>query len=226
MQIDGYTLAMRELRILITAEDPLARAGLATLLGDQPDCEVVGQVTPADLSPMLDVYRPDVVLWDTGWEAARSALAALRRALDGLVDFGESAPPVAVLLPDETSVAEVWSAGARGILPRDIAVEQMVAALHSVAHQLAVIDPALAAAVIPDRFSQDGDTPAAEELTPRETEVLQLLAEGLPNKAIALRMGISDHTVKFHINALMGKLGAQSRTDAVVRATRRGLLIL
>lgn len=217
---------MRELRILIAAEDPLARAGLATLLAGQPDCAVIGQVTPADLSGMLDVYRPDVILWDSGWEAARGTVTALRKALDGLADYGDDAPPVAVLLPDDGSVAEVWSAGVRGILPREVDVEQMVTALHTVAHQLAVIDPAMAASVIPDRFSQAGDTPITEELTPREVEVLQLLAEGLPNKAIALRLGISDHTVKFHINALMGKLGAQSRTDAVVRATRRGLLIL
>jgi two-component system nitrate/nitrite response regulator NarL len=65
-----------------------------------------------------------------------------------------------------------------------------------------------------------------EDLTPRELEVLQLLAEGLPNKAIGLRLSISEHTVKFHVNAILGKLGAQSRTDAVVRATRLGLIIL
>jgi DNA-binding NarL/FixJ family response regulator len=65
-----------------------------------------------------------------------------------------------------------------------------------------------------------------EDLTPRELEVLGLLAEGLPNKAIGLRLGISEHTVKFHVNAVLGKLGAQSRTEAVVRATRLGLILL
>jgi two-component system nitrate/nitrite response regulator NarL len=217
---------MRELRVLITADDPLARAGLATLLASQPDCVVVGQVTPGDLAGMLDIYRPDVILWDSGWEAAPGAMSALRSALDRLAEYGESAPPVAVLLPDDGIVAAVWSAGVRGMLPREIGVEQLVAALHSVAHQLAVIDPAFASAVIPDRFTPADGSGLQEDITPREKEVLQLLAEGLPNKAIALRLGISEHTVKFHINALMGKLGAQSRTDAVVRATRRGLLIL
>jgi DNA-binding NarL/FixJ family response regulator len=66
----------------------------------------------------------------------------------------------------------------------------------------------------------------AEELTPREREVLQLLAEGLANKAIAQQLTISEHTVKFHVNAIMSKLGAQSRTAAVVRATRLGLVVL
>jgi DNA-binding NarL/FixJ family response regulator len=67
---------------------------------------------------------------------------------------------------------------------------------------------------------------AAEALTPREQEVLQLLAEGLPNKTIADSLHISEHTVKFHVNAILSKLGAQSRTEAVVRATRLGLLLL
>ncbi len=70
-----------------------------------------------------------------------------------------------------------------------------------------------------------GDRPV-EDLTPRELEVLQLLAEGLANKAIAQRLGVSDHTIKFHVNAILGKLGAQSRTEAVVRATRLGLIVL
>jgi DNA-binding NarL/FixJ family response regulator len=68
--------------------------------------------------------------------------------------------------------------------------------------------------------------PKDQVLTSREQEVLKLLAEGLPNKGIADRLRISDHTVKFHVNAIMSKLGAQSRTDAVVRATRQGLLLL
>jgi len=69
-------------------------------------------------------------------------------------------------------------------------------------------------------------TPPGESLTSRELEVLQYLAEGLPNKAIALKLGISEHTIKFHVNAILGKLGAQSRTEAVVRASRLGLIIL
>jgi DNA-binding NarL/FixJ family response regulator len=87
---------------------------------------------------------------------------------------------------------------------------------------LVVHDPSLAPGPGPGR------DPAVlvEDLTPRETEVLQLLADGLTNKAIAQRLGISDHTVKFHVNAVLGKLDAQSRTEAVVQASRLGLLQL
>ncbi len=87
-----------------------------------------------------------------------------------------------------------------------------------------VLDPTLAPAILPARDWED--EPLVEALTPREEEVLHLLADGLSNKAIALQLGISDHTVKFHVNAILGKLGAQSRTEAVVRATRMGLLVL
>jgi two-component system nitrate/nitrite response regulator NarL len=87
-----------------------------------------------------------------------------------------------------------------------------------------VWDKALAATLLP--FRQEAPALLTEPLTPREHEVLQLVAEGLPNKTIADRLHISEHTVKFHINALMGKLGAQSRTEAVVRASRLGILLL
>jgi len=99
----------------------------------------------------------------------------------------------------------------------------LAAALHAVAAGLVALDPILAAAV---RITPEIITPPGEDLTPREFEVLQLLAEGLTNKAIALRLGISANTVKFHINAILQKLSAQSRTEAVVRASRLGLIIL
>lgn len=76
------------------------------------------------------------------------------------------------------------------------------------------------------RTSGLDDTPTVESLTPREIEVLELVAEGLPNKAVAARLGISDQTVKFHLTSVSGKLGAMNRTDAVRRAVRRGLIAL
>ena len=89
---------------------------------------------------------------------------------------------------------------------------------------LRVMDPSL------ESVQLDGEArvvhPPSEALTERELEVLRLVAEGLPNKAIAARLNVSDHTVKFHLNGVLRKLGAQSRTDAVVRATRLGLLLL
>jgi DNA-binding NarL/FixJ family response regulator len=129
-----------------------------------------------------------------------------------------------VLLADEAQAAEARLAGARGLLLRDTGAERLATALAAAAQGLVVLDPSLAASLLASR--DPSSSTLVEDLTPREQEVLRLLAEGLPNKAIALRLGISEHTVKFHVNAVLGKLGAQSRTEAVVRATRLGLILL
>ncbi len=211
---------MRDLRVLVVADNLLARAGLAALLTAQPGLAVAGQTAGGDtLADDLDVYRPDAVVWDLGWET-RAAVARLGALVSG-------APPIVALLPDDVyaaaAAALLGAAGAGGLLHRDCAADLLAAALTAAAGGLLTLDPALAAAAL-----AGGAPPAdlAEPLTPREREVLQLLAEGLPNKAIALRLAISDHTVKFHVNAIMAKLGAQSRTDAVVRAMRQGLVLL
>lgn len=212
---------MRDLRVLVVADNLLARAGLAALLTAQPGLVVIGQTAGGDtLADDLGVYRPDAVVWDLGWET-RAAVARLGALVSG-------APPIVALLPDDAyaaaaAVALLGAAGAGGLLHRDCAADLLAAALTAAAGGLLTLDPALAAAAL-----AGGAPPAdlAEPLTPREREVLQLLAEGLPNKAIALRLAISDHTVKFHVNAIMAKLGAQSRTDAVVRAMRQGLVLL
>jgi two-component system nitrate/nitrite response regulator NarL len=128
------------------------------------------------------------------------------------------------LLPDDAHAAAAWSAGARGLFLRDANITSLVAGLAAASQGLVVLDPDLAGMVLPDRGVLL--VPPMEELTPRELEVLLLLAEGLPNKAIASHLGISEHTVKFHVNAILGKLGAQSRTEAVIRATRMGLISL
>jgi two-component system nitrate/nitrite response regulator NarL len=105
---------------------------------------------------------------------------------------------------------------------RETSARALGAAVRAVQAGLVVVDPALATAVIPSRDR----TPLAEDLTAREQQVLQHLSEGLANKEIAAKMHISDHTVKFHVNAILSKLGVTSRTEAVVQAAKRGLVIL
>ncbi|MBX3064247.1 MAG: response regulator transcription factor [Anaerolineae bacterium] len=207
---------MNDLRLLIIGDDPLARAGLASLLKTQPGCEVVGQVSAdSDLVNAVSIYQPQVILWDWGWDSA---------ALDRLLEVRDALPPVVALLRDVSAAADAWSAGARGLLRRDASTDTLIAALEAVQRGLVALDPQMAAAVMPAR--ERPITPPVDDLTPREQEVLQLMAEGLPNKIIAQRLSISEHTVKFHINAILSKLNAQSRTDAVVRATRSGLIML
>ena len=210
---------MSDLRVLVVARDPLARAGLAALLGQQQESHesiVVGQVTgDEDLEPGLEVYRPDVVLWDLGWDPTP--------ALGRLAELTPDGPPVLALIADASHAAETWSAGAQGLLLRETDSNLLLSALAAAAKGLVVLDPSLAAAT--PTVGGVRPTPVTE-LTNRELETLRLLAEGLPNKVIASRLGISQHTVKFHVNSIMGKLGAQSRTEAVTQAMRLGLILL
>ncbi|HEY8021882.1 MAG TPA: response regulator transcription factor [Thermoanaerobaculia bacterium] len=215
--------------ILLVGDDPLARSGLAALLAGDPALAVVGQASPADFSGGGDLDDADdggpsiparVALWDLG--------LAPRAALDRL-PAAESGPPVLALLANEELAAEAYAAGVRGLLFRDAGPRRLAAALRAVAEGLVVLDGGLADLLAPsaedDESSRLGDEPA-EPLTPREVEVLQLLAQGLSNKQIAARLAISDHTAKFHVAAILGKLGAEGRTDAVVRAARAGLILL
>lgn len=213
---------MTETRVLVIAANLLARVGLSTLLNTQPEVYVVGQVAGGESLPSdLDIYRPDVAVFDLGYDP----LAALPR-LDPLDEVGL---PVVALLPDAQyapRAAQLLAAsGPHGLMLRETSGPLLTAALLAVAAGLVVMDPALAASLSPvgDSLPQE---PPGEDLTPRETEVLQLMAQGLTNKAIARALNISPNTVKFHINAILFKLDAQSRTDAVVRATRLGLVIL
>lgn len=214
--------SLTDLRGVIVANSPLARAGLAALLADQPGITMVGQVSAdAEFPESLDVFRPDVLIWDMGWEPMQH--------LDRLNELRGT--PVVALLADERHAVDVLpmllGAGVRGLLLQDVGSEALAAALTAVASGMVVIYRGIADAWLPHALQT---TPSiggeVEALTPREAEVLNLIAEGLPNKTIAMRLNISEHTVKFHVNAILTKLGAQSRTEAVVRATRLGLIAL
>ena len=217
---------MSDLRMLIVAEDPLVRAGLANGLATQPGCTLAGQESVhADLIAACELHRPDVLVWDMGWDPGPASVRVLATRLET-----ESAilPAIVMLVPDVDDPIALASslrhAGVRGLLPRSASSPALVAAAAAVVQGWLVLDPAFVAARVTAAELSEPSLP--EALTPREVEVLQLLAEGLPNKLIAQRLGVSEHTVKFHVNALMGKLGAASRTEAVVRATRRGLILL
>ena len=129
--------------------------------------------------------------------------------------------PTLILVRDAAAAASALAGGARGVLPRNAAPRRMHAALHAVAESELVIDEAFAQALL--RRARPAVAMIAP-LTRREREVLQLLAGGMTNKEIASRLGVTDHTVKFHVNGILGKLGAVTRTEAVVEAARRGLI--
>jgi DNA-binding NarL/FixJ family response regulator len=205
-------------RLTLVAEDPLARGALSRTLAEQGgDIAIIAAGTLAEMESSRPELAPDVVLWDVGLHPAEPG---------GRLDAPELGAPVLALVPDEPAGEGALSAGARGLLFRDVAPAPLLAALRAVARGLTVFDPALASVRTTPRAAASASTSGPESLTPREREVLALLAEGLSNKAIADRLDISEHTAKFHVNAVLAKLGVQRRTEAVVRAARMGLVTL
>jgi len=187
--------------VAVVSADALARAGLEGLLGGRDDVDLVDERTA------------EVVLWDAG--------AALAGDEDRLRELAGLDAPVVAVVSGERDAEAALGRGARGVLLRDRAGQGLVAALLAARDGLTVLDAGLAPR--PRREPIEGPF---EELTRREEEVLQLLAEGRSNKQIAAALGISDHTAKFHVNAVLAKLDADTRTEAVVTAVRRGLVML
>jgi len=186
--------------------------------------EVVGVAQDVELldEALLDSV-PDVILIESTGGAAENGG---QRFTLGVVahDF-----PVLLLLeqPDQAQLAHALRAKVRAVLPREISAEQLHAALRAVAAGLIVAHPAEISALLAAPASSMSDvTPLAEPLTKREREVLQMLASGLANKEIAARLAISDHTAKFHVASILGKLGASTRTEAVAIGIRHGLVLL
>jgi two-component system nitrate/nitrite response regulator NarL len=185
-------------RVLLVSGDPLVRAGIAGLLGPSGI-----QVT---VEPTLPV---DAIVWDVLTAPPPPP--------------GPAAVPVLALVADEADARRALAQGAAGAILRSADPETVQAALVAVEHGLAVVERgfgSLRPAPEPSRTS------TASEFTPREREVLALLARGLSNRAIADALDISAHTAKFHVNAILQKLGVERRTEAVVRAARLGLVTL
>jgi DNA-binding NarL/FixJ family response regulator len=203
--------------VLLLGEDALTRGGAAALLAGQPLVELAGQGTLDDAPALLAGAPPDVICWDPSGgeeEAERLVAAGAARAV-----------PVLALLGGRASGGALWRAGVRALVDRGTTGAVLAAALHAAAHGLAVLQPGPAETFLHPAPPVPGDG-GPDALTPRERDVLSLLAEGLGNKAIAGALGVSDHTAKFHVNAILAKLGAASRAEAIVLAVRRGLIAL
>ena len=192
------------------------RERLGELL-EEAGAEVVGAAASAEGATEELVETADVVIVETNGEPLEEVLEVLQA--QGLT----AALPIVLLMTEQRTAA--WAnralrAGVRGILPRNLSATTMHVALEAVAQGLTVLETS-------DHSLQgnDGEAEFVEPLTARERDVLEMLAEGRGNREIAAQLGISEHTVKFHVASILGKLGAATRTEAVSIALRRGLIL-
>ncbi len=210
-------------RVAVVAASEVVRAGLEAVLS--ANTEVVGSFANiAALEQRMEDAPPDVVLLDTEAETEET--------LDVLHRFArEFASVFFVLLVGDAQGAwaiDALRAGARALLERDATAEEIAAAVEAVGSDYFVVGVETMNALLPIVTSVERATDELpiEKLTHREVEVLGMLAEGLGNKMIAYRLGISEHTVKFHVGSIFGKLGASSRTEAVTLGIRQGLIMI
>jgi two-component system, NarL family, response regulator len=206
---------MTQVRVLIADDHPIVREGLHAVLSDQPDLEVVGQAaTGAEAVALALAARPDVILMDLRMPGMSGveAIAALR------AEWPEAHVLVLTTYDGDEDIYRALQTGAQAYLLKDTPRAELLEAIRAVARGQKRL-PAEVAARLMERMS-------TEALTERELDVLRLMARGRSNKVIGAALSISEGTVKFHVNNILGKLAADDRTQAVTIALQRGILHL
>jgi two-component system, NarL family, response regulator YdfI len=211
------------IRVLVAATSAVRRGGLEAIVRENSSFRLAGSAPGlVGLAERVREMQPDVILVD---------LAQPDAQFPSIVASLEQADSAVVALIDEPDASWTWRAlraGVRALLARESGPAEIHSAIRTASSGMVLLDPEIARdLVMPHRTdSIEHALQAVEELTPREIEVLRMMAEGLGNKEIAVRLGISDHTVKFHISSILAKVGASSRTEAVTLGIRMGLILL
>lgn len=207
------------IRVLIVDDHAVVREGLRTFLELQEGIEVAGEASDGhDAIRAAERLRPDVVLMDL-----------VMPNLDGvgaMRELRQRVPAARVIvltsfLDDERLLPAV-RAGAAGYLLKNVQPQELARAIRTAAAGEALLDPAVAARLV-EALEEDGRDTRADQLTPREREVLVLIGRGYANKRIALELGIAEKTVKTHVGNVLSKLGVSDRTQAALYAARLGL---
>lgn len=215
---------MSEIRVGIVDDHSIVRQGLRAILDREPDLQVVGDATSvASATAMVARTRPDVVLLDLKLSADHDYDGlSLCAAVTGR--FPDSRVLVLTTFADEWLILEAIRQGAAGYVVKDVDLTELVRAIRAVRRGESAFDSRSASIVVHWLHGSAGPGVPAQQITPREREILALLARGLSNGAIGRRLHISATTVKFHVTNLMHKLGASRRAEAVYAASKMGLI--
>jgi DNA-binding NarL/FixJ family response regulator len=209
------------IRVLIKASSPILKAGLESLVRADPCFEVVRD--PFDdsgaSSGVIADSQPDIVLAELENRDDENVSEVLGQAASGV-------PVILLIHGSATEWADTLRQGVKAVLPSNVTGPQVIAAIEAAAAGLVVFHPSEVESLFQPQRMNESPEALPEALTPREIEVLRLLAGGLGNKEMASRLAISEHTVKFHVASIMGKLGATSRTEAVMLGVRRGIVLI
>jgi DNA-binding NarL/FixJ family response regulator len=209
-------MAEGRIRVLVADDHPMLREGLTAVLGTQPDFEVIGEAADgSEVVTLAKKLQPDVILLDLEMPRV-DGVAALERLRDV-----EARTIVFTAYDTDERILRSLRAGARGYLLKGAARAEIFDAIRTVHSGGSLLGPAVTSRLL--EHIEQGDE-QSDGLTPRELEVLTLLARGLKNAEIASELFISERTVKFHVSSILAKLGAETRTEAARIAVRRGLV--
>ncbi|MCC5637109.1 response regulator transcription factor [Nostoc sp. CHAB 5844] len=203
------------IQVMVIAASPVVRAGLSSVISNHPQLTVVGSASDLDILAKEEQLQPDVVLLDFS-SNLKSVWAKLQLMPEQQI----------LLLTEDINSTEMETglrSGIRGILPSNTTEAEITAAVEAIASGLVVLHPDYLE-LLPLR--EKVVVNPVQTLTSREIEVLGMLGSGLGNKAIAKRLQISEHTVKFHVSSIFQKLAVSSRTEAVTAGVRLGLIML
>ncbi|MEL6366820.1 MAG: response regulator transcription factor [Pseudomonadota bacterium] len=211
------------IRVALIDDQMLVRQGIAGLLALSDAVEVVAEADDgAEAVALVEAHDPDVVLMDMRMPRLNGA-----DAIRALTEAGSSVPVIILTtFDDHEQVLDGIRAGAKGYLLKDVSLDDLVAAIESVARGETMIQPALTQTLLKGLGERSGDTPsdAVEPLSPRETEVIRLMAGGYSNKEISQALSKSEGTIKNQVSNILSKLGVRDRTRAVLKAIELGLI--